>query len=471
MNIYIYIGYNSTLFAYGQTGSGKSYSMVGDKGKRPGEIGPNAGIVPIICTELFLLIDKETRTEGDNPVNFQVTITMLEIYNEQVKDLLNPSNAPSGGLKIREHKTLGNYVEGLTEIPVSSYAEIEAIQKRGTRNRTVGATKMNNTSSRAHTVVGISFTKIERLQGLEAKMTAKMNLVDLAGSERADSTGAVGDRLKEGCQINQSLTMLGNVIKALAQKAEAKEGSRPVFIPYRNSVLTRILKEALGGNSKTVMIAALSPADVNYDETLSTLRYADRAKSIKNVVFKVENPTDALIKQLTAENNRLKLELGDGPSLQVAKAKEDAMRANQKMLEEMNKSWEQKLAEAQALFAVQEKERASESELPCLINLHEDSALSECIIYPFKPGITRIGKKGDVSLTGLNVKNFHCDVESDAKGVKLTPLKGAKTFVNGDLVTVPTDLHHHDRVIIGANFQGHCAVYDSELEILFPHEV
>jgi len=126
-----------------------------------------------------------------------------------------------------------------------------------------------------------------------SEVTSKINLVDLAGSERANSTGATGDRLKEGCAINQSLSALGNVISALADKSM---GKKKVFVPYRNSVLTRLLQDALGGNSKTIMIAALSPADVNYDETLSTLRYADRAKRIKNMITKNENPTDRIIR-------------------------------------------------------------------------------------------------------------------------------------------------------------------------------
>jgi kinesin family protein 1 len=212
--------------------------------------------------------------------------------------------------------TTGVYVEGLTPVAVLSYSEIQERMEEGTRNRTIGSTKMNATSSRAHTVFGIRFTTVKHVDetDMDSEMTASMNLVDLAGSERQGSTGAEGDRLKEGCAINQSLSALGNVISSLADKAM---GKKKVFIPYRNSALTFLLQDALGGNSKTIMIAALSPADVNYEETLSTLRYADRAKKIKNKAVKMENPTDRIIRMLKEENARLKKMLGGKGNLKA----------------------------------------------------------------------------------------------------------------------------------------------------------
>ncbi|ESO87895.1 hypothetical protein LOTGIDRAFT_127149 [Lottia gigantea] len=281
-------GYNCSLFAYGQTGSGKSYSMVG--------YGPNKGIVPIICDELFKEIASNTK---DNK-RFEVTFSMLEIYNEQVRDLLAKDN-PKGGLTVRQNAKLGMfYVEGLKNTPVGSYQEIEKRMEQGTAARTVASTNMNATSSRAHTVVTITFDQIIKDSiGSETKKSSTINLVDLAGSERADSTGATGDRLKEGANINRSLSALGNVISALA---DVSMGKKKVYIPYRESVLTKLLQNALGGNSKTVMIAALSPADINYDETLSTLRYADRAKKIKNQAVVNENPLDKLIRELKVYN-------------------------------------------------------------------------------------------------------------------------------------------------------------------------
>ncbi|CAL1526286.1 unnamed protein product, partial [Lymnaea stagnalis] len=290
-------GYNCSLFAYGQTGSGKSYSMVG--------YGPNKGIVPITCDELF----KTMASNKDKNKRFEVTFSMLEIYNEQVRDLLSKDN-PKGGLQVRQNPKLGMfYVQDLKKVPVGSYSEIEMRMEQGTSNRTVASTNMNATSSRAHTVVTIVFDQIlTKEDGEETKKSSTMNLVDLAGSERADSTGATGDRLKEGANINRSLSALGNVISALAEASEKKK----VVVPYRDSVLTKLLQNALGGNSKTVMIAALSPADINYDETLSTLRYADRAKKIKNQAVINENPLDKMIRELKEENEKLKKALEAG---------------------------------------------------------------------------------------------------------------------------------------------------------------
>ncbi|XP_014675259.1 PREDICTED: kinesin-like protein KIF28P, partial [Priapulus caudatus] len=253
-------GYNSTLFAYGQTGSGKSWSVVG--------YGINKGIVPMFSEELFHGIDE--KKQAGSKTQFEVKFSMLEIYSEKVRDLLNPTPNKKKSLKIREHPKKGFYVEGLKTQYVDTYAAIEQQMEEGTHNRTIAATNMNATSSRAHTIVGITFIqKSKNKAGQETAKSSIVNLVDLAGSERAESTGATGDRLKEGAAINQSLSALGNVIAALADNA----GGKKMKVPFRDSVLTKLLKNALGGNSKTIMVAAISPADINYSETLSTLRY------------------------------------------------------------------------------------------------------------------------------------------------------------------------------------------------------
>ena len=234
---------------------------------------------------------------------------MLEIYNEKVRDLLCPPAAQQkGGLRVRENPKSGKFeVVDLRTVDVKSYSEIEYQMEVGTKHRTVAATKMNNTSSRAHTIVTVLFEQITRDEnGVETTKSSEINLVDLAGSERANSTGATGDRLKEGSNINKSLSTLGKVIQALAK-------GRGKFVPYRESVLTRLLKNALGGNSKTVMIAALSPADINYDETLSTLRYADQAKQIKNKAIVNESPTERLIRELKEQIEDLKSQLTGKP--------------------------------------------------------------------------------------------------------------------------------------------------------------
>jgi len=289
-------GFNCCVFAYGQTGSGKSYSIVG--------YGENKGIIPLTCADLFRRV-AETQNET---TAYQVQVTMLEIYNEKLRDLLNPKTA-ADQLKIRNNAS-GMYVENIREVAVDSYESIEKQMDVGTKNRTVGATQMNATSSRAHTVFTINFTKITKDGGAASELKAALNLVDLAGSERANSTGATGDRLKEGAAINQSLSNLGLVISALAE--QANHPKKKVLVPYRASKLTMLLQNALGGNSKTVMVAALSPADINYEETLSTLRYADRAKQIKTVATVQENPTDKLIRELREENERLQKLVASG---------------------------------------------------------------------------------------------------------------------------------------------------------------
>ena len=262
-------GYNVCLFAYGQTGSGKSYSMVG------GGDEATEGVVPKACREIFARLRKGA---GDA----QVEVTMIEIYNERVKDLLdvatnaNPfETSESAGLKVRTHPTAGSYVEGLTPCAVRDYAEVEKLMERGSNARTVAATNMNASSSRAHTIVEL---RVRRWEPDGSEVSSRISLVDLAGSERSDAAGSSGTRLKEGAAINKSLSTLGNCIAALAERSGKGKGSKQ--IPYRDSTLTLLLKDSLGGNSRTVMIAALSPAAVNYDETLSTLRYADRARHI-----------------------------------------------------------------------------------------------------------------------------------------------------------------------------------------------
>ena len=459
-------GFNTSLFAYGQTGSGKSYSMVG--------YGKNKGIIPIICENLFIRCEEGKK---DPNVSYQVTVTMLEIYNEKLRDLLHPAkgkNANKKGLKIRSGK-MGVYIPGLKPDPVDSYDAIDRKMQEGTMNRTVASTKMNATSSRAHTIFGIMFTKVTVDGERKTEMVSKINLVDLAGSERANSTGATGDRLKEGCAINQSLSSLGNVISALADKAM---GKKKVFVPYRNSVLTMMLQDALGGNSKTIMICALSPADVNYEETLSTLRYADRAKKIKNKVVKNENPTDKAIRLLKEENARLKKLLADqgvdvgaaaaaGPAADPAEMKKlkdklAEMEENQRMIDEMKKSWEQKVAESKERSSAEASgpslaSDASKLTVPYLINLHEDESMSETFLHKLPEGITRFGRADadtpqDIQLTGLGIRKEHCTFENKEGTVSVTPLNDGKTFVNGDRISEATELTMGDRVIIGSNF-------------------
>ncbi|KAF4678035.1 hypothetical protein FOL47_006987 [Perkinsus chesapeaki] len=502
-------GYHCCLFAYGQTGSGKSYSMVG--------YGPNRGIVPIACEEIF----KRINDTISPTLKYEVSISMLEIYNEQVQDLLvHPRNRPKKGLDIRESKQLGVFVQGITSRAVDSFATIERVVAEGTSNRTVGATLMNATSSRAHTVISIEFRQISIMGEKKGIRMSRINLVDLAGSEKAGQTGASGDRLKEGCAINKSLSALGNVISALADKAtgKAKPGA---IIPYRDSKLTRLLQNALGGSSKTVMICAISPASANYEESLSTLR----AKKIKNAAVVNEDPQDKLIRQLREENEKLKALVAGGmigivndrmPEIikatesmteeermvyelekeKLRKSHEEEIQAMEAALKEMQRSWEERLAEAKEKNSKAMDDDGHEVDLtkPHFTNLNEDPMLNGKIFYCFQEGDTWFGGKrrrnnkrmrGRLLSEGRSIDSIDDipnDDYDDTRGPPTFLLAGASfmhryqvcitvsdngrvtikadpeayeaesySYLNGDIITPdePLLLNHGDRVILG----------------------
>ncbi|KFY03284.1 hypothetical protein O988_01581 [Pseudogymnoascus sp. VKM F-3808] len=265
-------GYHTCIFAYGQTGSGKSYTMMGNQ-EQP-------GLIPRTCQDLFQRIEAV-----DEPnITYNVRVSYFEVYNEHVRDLLVPRQDPPHYLKIRESPTEGPYIKDLTDAPVKSISEIMRYMKMGDLSRTTASTKMNDTSSRSHSVFTIMLKQIHHDMDTDetTERTARIRLVDLAGSERAKATEATGTRLREGSNINKSLTTLGRVIAALADPKNSRHGAskrNKDVVPYRDSILTWLLKDSLGGNSKTAMIACIAPAD--YDETLSTLRYADQAKRIR----------------------------------------------------------------------------------------------------------------------------------------------------------------------------------------------
>nr|XP_039267271.1 kinesin-like protein KIF28P [Styela clava] len=451
-------GFNCSLFAYGQTGSGKSYSMVG--------YGENKGIVPVTCEELFKGIEEKKLTDDqEKEAEYQVSVSMLEIYNETVKDLLNPSSFKKGGLKVREHPQKGFYVEQLRISPVRNYSDIEARISEGNFNRTVAATNMNATSSRAHTIVAINFAqKAKNDAGKSMTKTSIINLVDLAGSERADSTGATGDRLKEGSMINKSLLCLGNCIKALADKQLGKTTA----VPYRDSTLTRLLKNALGGNSKTIMIAALSPADINYDETLSTLRFADRAKSIKTKAIVNESPTDKLIREMKEEIKRLQDQLKGGgtggvviqgiPQDEVEEMRrqmEEELKKNQQEMEDMKLTWQQRLKEQEEgslkmLLEERNKQEARKT-TPHFWNLNEDPMLTGMIVHFVPAGKHILGNSdpADIILKGLSVQREHANIVNKSNSVIKIQPKGT-VLVNGKTITEETELRHNDRVMFGS---------------------
>ena len=294
-------GYNGTIFCYGQTGTGKTHTMEGKD-----EPENERGLIPNTFETVFGDIDA---LEAANK-NFLVRASFLEIYNEEVRDLLGKDQTRRCDLK--EDPDKGVYVKDLTTFVVKSVAEIRKLHEVGKKNRSVGATLMNADSSRSHSIFTVTIETSEVNEG-EAEEDAhirvgKLNMVDLAGSERQAKTGSTGDRLKEATKINLSLSALGNVISALVD-------GKSSHIPYRDSKLTRLLQDSLGGNTKTVMIANLGPADYNFDETMSTLRYANRAKNIKNKPKINEDPKDAMLREFQEEIARLKAQLGDGGEL------------------------------------------------------------------------------------------------------------------------------------------------------------
>ncbi|KAL1895228.1 hypothetical protein Sste5346_005373 [Sporothrix stenoceras] len=334
-------GYHTCIFAYGQTGSGKSYTMMGT---------PNEpGLIPRTCEDLFQRI-AAAQSETPN-IAYNVRVSYFEVYNEHVRDLLVPvaPAQPSYYLKIRESPTEGPYVKDLTEVPVRSLDEILRYMQMGDRSRTVASTKMNDTSSRSHAVFTILLRQIHHDMETDetTERSSRIRLVDLAGSERAKATEATGQRLREGSNINKSLTTLGRVIAALAdpksgtpRKGKAggklargtRAGSVDQIVPYRDSILTWLLKDSLGGNSKTAMIACIAPGD--YDETLSTLRYADQAKRIRTraVVNQDSMSTaerDAQMAAMAEEIRRLQLSVSDYSQRSERDAAQAAQKAQQ----------------------------------------------------------------------------------------------------------------------------------------------
>ncbi|XP_057685764.1 kinesin-like protein KIF1B isoform X28 [Corythoichthys intestinalis] len=543
-------GYNVCIFAYGQTGAGKSYTMMGKQ-----EEGQE-GIIPMLCEDLFEKINEDNNKEE---LSYSVEVSYMEIYCERVRDLLNPKN--KGNLRVREHPLLGPYVEDLSKLAVTSYTDIADLMDAGNKARTVAATNMNETSSRSHAVFTIVFTqkKHDSETDLSTEKVSKISLVDLAGSERADSTGAKGTRLKEGANINKSLTTLGKVISALAEvdncTSKSKKKKKSDFIPYRDSVLTWLLRENLGGNSRTAMVAALSPADINYDETLSTLRYADRAKNIKCNAVINEDPNNKLVRDLKDEVARLKellraQGLGDildidpqgddypgsgikylkdiqnnknryliasenqrpghfstapigsltaspssgslcsqGALQSVTSIQErimstpggeeaiERLKESEKIIAELNETWEEKLRKTEAIRMEREALLAemgvairedggtlgvfSPKKTPHLVNLNEDPLMSECLLYYIKDGITRVGqadaeRRQDIVLSGAHIKEEHCIFRSERNLngdviVMLVPCEGSETYVNGKRVEDSIQLRSGNRIIMGKN--------------------
>uniref|UniRef100_A0A669DG81 Kinesin-like protein KIF14 n=1 Tax=Oreochromis niloticus TaxID=8128 RepID=A0A669DG81_ORENI len=451
-------GFNTCLFAYGQTGSGKSYTMMGFE--------EEVGVIPKFCHELFSKLASIKSEE----VKCHVEMSYFEVYNEKIHDLLVTREEPNQRrmpLRVREHPIHGPYVAELSALNILGWLEL------GNKQRATAATGMNDKSSRSHSVFTLVMTqtKTELVEGEEHdhSITSRINLIDLAGSERCRSAQTSGDRLREGASINKSLLTLGKVISALSEQALTK---KKVFIPYRDSVLTWLLKESLGGNSKTAMIATLSPAGSNVEESLSTLRYAQQARTIINVAKVNEDTNAKLIRELKAEVEKLRAAQMSSQGVEpervrlfqqeIATLKNKLCQQEREMIE-ANRAWREKLEQAEIRKREETKELQKagvtfkvDNRLPNLVNLNEDPQLSEMLLYMIKEGRTTVGKlksnsSHDIQLTGALIADQHCVISNIHSTVSIIPMENAKTFVNGNLLSESTVLHHGDRVILGGD--------------------
>ncbi|XP_011882553.1 PREDICTED: kinesin-like protein KIF14 isoform X2 [Vollenhovia emeryi] len=404
-------GYNVCLFAYGQTGSGKSYSLMGTESAQLSAtpLDERVGIIPRFCQEIF------TRA-GDNPqIETTVEISYFEIYNEKIHDLLASTNNGSkkAPLKVREHPVFGPYVVDLSQHCVQNYKDLQTWLKVGNSQRATAATGMNEKSSRSHSIFSVILTQTHSDDQLDRKTVdanrrSKINLVDLAGSERLSQTSATGDRLREGVSINKSLLTLGKVIASLTENTNNRKQG---FVPYRESVLTWLLKESLGGNSRTAMLGTVSPANVHVEETLATLRYACQARAIVNRIRINEDPHDRLIRELKAEVLRLR---------GVRKGYEKQYGVIPYQLLDRIKSYAWSPTHQSDKEVVQKQKE----------------------IDKLKDQLKKTEEQ--LAVTQISIEN------NEGKLI-LTPEMDADTYVNGQMVTGKIMLKHGDRLVIGGN--------------------
>ncbi|XP_022085926.1 uncharacterized protein LOC110976722 isoform X2 [Acanthaster planci] len=464
-------GYNACLFAYGQTGSGKTYTVMGDD--------VDAGLIPRICEGMCSRVD-----DLEQGVTFKIEVSYLEIYNERVRDLLASSSATNYTLKVREHPKDGPYVQDLTKHMVSDFSSVVMLIAQGNRNRTTAATHMHEASSRSHAIFTLNFVQAKMVNNMPSEIVSKINLVDLAGSERANLNYSKG-RLQEGANINKSLVTLGNCISALAENSMALSAAsmeslalsedgdfsspkrRPGFIPYRNSVLTWLLKDSLGGNSRTIMIATISPSSTYFNETMSTLRYARRAKRIINQPFINEDPNVRLIRELRAEIDRLKALLNSASlSSSQASLVQDAtiskmLAENEQKVDQLTEAWVDKWREAARIMqecnvGIRRESMGVivESELPHLIGMDDDLLSTGIILYHLMEGETTIGREDseveqDIVLWGPGIECQHAVIVNQHGRVTLHPVNQSACAVNGNDIHQPTPLSQGAVVLLG----------------------
>ncbi|PIO16185.1 hypothetical protein AB205_0030400 [Aquarana catesbeiana] len=435
----IWHGYNVCIFAYGQTGSGKTFSMMGTDDQ--------PGIVPRICSALF-------GKESNDSETIRIEASYFEIYNEEVRDLLR-STKKQKKLRVREDRVLGPYVEGLSCHAVQNYGKIKLLLDQGNNQRAIAETKMNEQSSRSHAILTLNVTQTcnDHKSGASRELMSKVSLVDLAGSERSYKSGAQGRQLKESCNINKSLLTLGLVINSLAKISENKK--RGQYVNYRDSVLTWLLKNSLGGNSKTIMLATVSPAADNYQETLSTLKYADSAKQIVNQAVVNEDRKSEVIEELQEEIKRLREQLTKTEQLKQAELQEQ-LEEKENLLRDLKTSWEEKLKRTEA--ATQEWRKNLEN-MGVIPNKQDVIFSNQC--YLIQQGTTLIvhnitdhtkigsGLSQDIQISGAEQE--HCVIRRTEDEVFLIPINNSKTYINGCLFKTLTQLWHEDKIQIRNN--------------------
>ncbi|GBP32381.1 Kinesin-like protein Klp98A [Eumeta japonica] len=451
-------GYNACVFAYGQTGSGKTFTMMGSS--------ENQGLIPRICRQLF----SRVAAGKESGSSYRTEVSYLEIYNERVKDLLAGDAGHS--LRVREHPKLGPYVQDLSKHLVSDYDDIQECMHRGNLHRTTASTQMNDVSSRSHAIFTVTFVQAGYLRhnNMPCETVSKVHLVDLAGSERADATGATGQRLVEGAHINKSLVTLGSVISALAESSQhqptdktPKGTKKNVFIPYRDSVLTWLLKDSLGGNSKTIMIAAISPADCNYGETLSTLRYANRAKNIINKPTINEDPNVKLIRELREEIEKLRAQISHNTNpIETEPAVLATLQRKEAQEKVLTEKWTEKWRETQQILQEQKALglRKSglgvvlDSDMPHLVGIDDNLLSTGVTLYHLKEGETLIGSEEcetqpDIILTGAGVLPEHCRITLQDGVATIHPNPNAQCWLNTVLIDKPAKLSQGCILLLG----------------------
>ncbi|XP_064148154.1 stAR-related lipid transfer protein 9 isoform X5 [Loxodonta africana] len=479
-------GYNICLFAYGQTGSGKTYTMLGTPA--------SMGLTPRICEGLF----SREEDHPSLPSSCRIKVSFLEIYNERVRDLLKQSDQKKPyTLRVREHPEMGPYVQGLSQHVVTNYKQVIQLLEEGIANRITAATHVHEASSRSHAIFTIHYTQAILENNLPSEIASKINLVDLAGSERADPSYCK-DRITEGANINKSLVTLGIVISTLAQNSQVfsscqslnsaasdggdsgipssssrtSSGGRPSrkqsYIPYRDSVLTWLLKDSLGGNSKTIMVATVSPAHTSYSETMSTLRYASNAKNIINKPRVNEDANVKLIRELREEIERLKAMLlsfelrnFSSPNDEKDENLKELVLQNELKIDQLTKDWTQKWSDWKALmeyYSVDINRRRAglviDSSLPHLMALEDDVLSTSVVLYHLKEGTTKIGRvdsdqEQDIVLQGQWIERDHCTITSACGVVVLRPTPGARCTVNGREVTASCRLTQGAVITLG----------------------